>query len=182
MTLRRIGSVEPCPGCGKRHRSLAGESYCTEGCRKRRIRDKKREYKRRLAAAKKARKAMSGAAAARYKMPEERKSVTHRFTIGGLKVYVIVGLRENGEPGELFIRASKLGSFECGLLHALGMFISEALKYGMPLPKAIEKMRYMRFDPAGVTSSKKIPLADSVIDYLGRWLQQEFIDRRTEQD
>jgi ribonucleoside-diphosphate reductase alpha chain len=39
----------------------------------------------------------------RRKLPDERLSITHKFSIGGHQGYITVGLYEDGSPGELFI-------------------------------------------------------------------------------
>src|SRR6266481_3883927 len=44
------------------------------------------------------------ARAQRRKLPDERKSITHKFSVGGHEGYIIVGMYEEGEPGEVFIK------------------------------------------------------------------------------
>ena len=53
--------------------------------------------------------------AARRRLPDERHSLTHHFSVGGQEGYVTVGLYEDGLPGELFIRMAKEGSTVSGL-------------------------------------------------------------------
>src|SRR6266849_6176528 len=43
----------------------------------------------------------------REKMPVERASVTHKFSVGGHEGYITVGMYEDGRPGEIFIKMSK---------------------------------------------------------------------------
>ena len=43
--------------------------------------------------------------AVRMKLPDERRSVTHKFSIAGHEGYLTVGLYENGQPGEIFLQA-----------------------------------------------------------------------------
>jgi ribonucleoside-diphosphate reductase alpha chain len=50
------------------------------------------------------------ARAQRRKLPDERRSITHKFSIGGHEGYIIVGMYEEGTPGELFIKMAKEGS------------------------------------------------------------------------
>ena len=40
------------------------------------------------------------ARAQREKMPAERASVTHKFSVGGHEGYITVGMYEDGRPGE----------------------------------------------------------------------------------
>src|SRR6202790_4215228 len=53
----------------------------------------------------------------RRKLPDERNSLTHKFSIGGHEGYLTVGLYEDGSPGELFITRAKGGPPTSGLLH-----------------------------------------------------------------
>src|SRR5437879_3009128 len=69
----------------------------------------------------------------RHRMPDTRKSMTHRFEIARSEGYITVGLYEDGQPGELFITMSKEGSTIGGLLDTVGTLTSIALKYGVPL-------------------------------------------------
>jgi len=51
------------------------------------------------------------------------------------------------------------------------------LQYGVPLKALIDKFSHMRFEPAGFTNNKEIPIAKSVMDYLFRWLASKFLDQ-----
>ena len=57
-----------------------------------------------------------GPPAVRRRLPDERHSLTHHFSVGGQEGYVTVGLYEDGLPGELFIRMAKEGSTVSGLM------------------------------------------------------------------
>ena len=57
--------------------------------------------------------------AVRRRLPDERRSLTHHFSVGGQEGYVTVGLYEDGLPGELFIRMAKEGSTVSGLMDSL---------------------------------------------------------------
>ncbi len=46
----------------------------------------------------------------RRRLPDERRAITHHFSVGGHEGYITVGLYEDGSPGELFIKMSKEGS------------------------------------------------------------------------
>jgi len=43
----------------------------------------------------------------RRKLPDERKSITHKFDIAGHEGYITVGMYEDGTPGEIFVTMSK---------------------------------------------------------------------------
>lgn len=46
----------------------------------------------------------------RRRLPDERKAIVHHFSVGGHEGYLMVGLYEDGQPGEIFIRMAKAGS------------------------------------------------------------------------
>ncbi|MDK9699190.1 MAG: vitamin B12-dependent ribonucleotide reductase, partial [bacterium] len=69
----------------------------------------------------------------RHKLPDERASITHKFSIIGHEGYITVGMYEDGSPGEVFIKMSKEGSTISGLMDAFATSISMALQYGVPL-------------------------------------------------
>jgi len=111
----------------------------------------------------------------RIRLPQTRRSITHKFDVAGHEGYLTVGLYEDGSPGELFITMAKEGSTVGGLMDAYGTCISMALQYGVPLSTLVEKFSYNRFEPAGMTSNRDIPFAKSIIDYIARWLGMTFL-------
>jgi ribonucleoside-diphosphate reductase alpha chain len=113
----------------------------------------------------------------RRKLPDERKSITHKFTIGGHEGYITVGLYENGQPGEIFITMSKEGSSISGLMDAFATSISIALQYGVPLKTLVKKFVHMRFEPSGYTSHPNIRYAKSLMDYIFRWMAFKFLSK-----
>jgi ribonucleoside-diphosphate reductase alpha chain len=110
----------------------------------------------------------------RYKLPDERASFTHKFSIGGHEGYITVGMYEDGSPGEIFVRMAKEGSVIAGLMDSFATSISLALQHGVPLPVLIEKFKGTRFEPSGFTGNQEIPIATSIMDYLFRWLAIRF--------
>jgi ribonucleoside-diphosphate reductase alpha chain len=66
-------------------------------------------------------------------LADERRSITHKFTVGGQEGYLTVGLYDDGIPGEIFIAMSKEGSTVSGLMDAFATSVSLALQYGVPL-------------------------------------------------
>jgi len=110
------------------------------------------------------------------KLPDVRRSVTHKFTIdGNHKGYITVGLYDDGIPGELFIVMAKEGSTVSGLMDVLATDVSMALQHGVPLKKIVEKWMNQRFEPAGFTQNPEIQMTKSIVDYLGRWLGLKFL-------
>ena len=111
----------------------------------------------------------------RRHLPNTRRSITHKFSVGGHDGYITVGLFEDGKPGELFITMAKEGSTIGGLMDVIGTLTSMGLQYGVPLQVYVGKFSHTRFEPAGWTSNPDIPNAKSVVDYIFRWLGMEFI-------
>ena len=109
----------------------------------------------------------------RRKLPDERQSLTHKFSIAGHEGYIHVGLYETGEPGEIFVRMAKEGSTISGLMDSFATAISLALQHGVPLRLLVDKFSRTRFEPSGFTGNPEIPRASSIMDYLFRWLGVE---------
>jgi len=118
----------------------------------------------------------------RRKLPDERRSITHKFDIGGHEGYITVGMYEDGKPGEIFISMSKQGSTISGLMDSFATAISYALQYGVPLQFLVDKFAHMRFEPSGFTKNPQIPYAKSIIDYLFRWLASKFLDEEAKRE
>ena len=112
----------------------------------------------------------------RRRLPDTRESITHKFNVAGHEGYLIVGLYEDGSPGELFITMAKEGSTIGGLMDSLGTAISVALQYGVPVESLVTKFAHQRFEPMGMTTNADIPFAKSLVDYIFRWLGMQFID------
>jgi ribonucleoside-diphosphate reductase alpha chain len=115
------------------------------------------------------------AAPRRERLPDTRRSVTHKFNVGGHEGYITVGLYDDGRPGELFITMAKEGSTIGGLMDAFGTSVSMSLQYGVPLEVYVKKFSHTRFEPWGYTKNPDIPVAKSLVDYLFRWMGTEFI-------
>ena len=111
----------------------------------------------------------------RRKLPDERRSITHKFSVAGHEGYVTVGLFEDGKPGEIFLRMSKEGSTISGLMDAFATAISLTLQYGVPLDALVNKFTHVRFEPSGFTKNPEIPIAKSLIDYIFKWLASKFM-------
>jgi ribonucleoside-diphosphate reductase alpha chain len=111
----------------------------------------------------------------RHKLPDERRAITHKFSVAGHEGYITVGLYEDGTPGEIFLTMAKEGSTISGLMDAFATAISLTLQYGVPLEALVEKFSHMRFEPAGYTKNPEIPIAKSLVDYIFRWLASKFL-------
>jgi ribonucleoside-diphosphate reductase alpha chain len=122
-------------------------------------------------------KALADAGPKRKRMPRERQSITHKFSIGGHEGYITAGKYEDGSVGEIFLTdIGKEGSTLRGMMNSFATAISIALQYGVPLETLVQKFCYMRFDPEGITSNPEIPFAKSMPDYIMRWLASRFLN------
>ena len=111
----------------------------------------------------------------RRKLPDERRSITHKFSIGGHEGYITVGMYEDGAPGEIFITMAKEGSTISGLMDAFATAVSFNLQYGVPIKFLVDKFAHVRFEPSGWTGNPQVPYAKSIMDYIFRWLGAKFL-------
>ena len=118
---------------------------------------------------------------ARRKLPDERRAITHKFSIAGHEGYITVGMYEDGKPGEIFLVMAKEGSTISGLMDAFATSISMALQYGVPLEALVEKFSHVRFEPSGFSKNPEIPYAKSITDYIFRWLASKFLSAEHQQ-
>lgn len=115
-------------------------------------------------------------------LPNTRNAITHSFTIDDIQGYVTVGLNEQGQPMEIFVKVSKEGSTLGGMVSALARLASIALQYGVPLDYLCQKMKGHRFEPMGLTLNKDIPQTNSIVDYIFTWVEQRFILTKTKNE
>ncbi len=111
----------------------------------------------------------------RHKLPAERRSITHKFSIAGHEGYITVGMYDDGQPGEIFLVMAKEGSTISGLMDSFATAISLALQYGVELKVLVDKFSHVRFEPSGVTGNPEVPIAKSIVDYIFRWLAAKFM-------
>jgi ribonucleoside-diphosphate reductase alpha chain len=128
-------------------------------------------------------KALAEVGPQRKRMPRERQSITHKFSIGGHEGYITAGMYEDGSVGEIFLTdIGKEGSTLRGMMNSFATAISIALQYGVPLETLVRKFSYMRFEPEGITQNPEIPFAKSMPDYIMRWLGSRWLDADTQED
>lgn len=114
----------------------------------------------------------------RQRLPPTRQSITHKFSVAGHEGYLIVGLYDEGQPGELFVKMAKEGSTIGGLMDTFGITASLALQWGVPLEVLVEKLSFTRFEPSGDTQTAALPKAQSIVDYIARWLGLMFLQSK----
>jgi ribonucleoside-diphosphate reductase alpha chain len=110
----------------------------------------------------------------RHVLPETRSSITHKFCVGNHEGYLTIGMHPDGSPGEIFIKMSKEGSTMSGMCQAFCRAFSIALQYGLSLEDAVIRFKGMRFEPMGPTSNPDIPEAQSIVDYVAKYLELHF--------
>jgi len=118
----------------------------------------------------------------RRRLPQDCRSLRHKFDIAGHEGYIHVGQYDDGSPGELFIKIAKEGSTIAGLMDTIGILASMALQYGVPLEVLVSKFSHVRFEPSGFTKNPEIPIAKSLIDYIFRFLGSRFLSSEQRTD
>jgi adenosylcobalamin-dependent ribonucleoside-diphosphate reductase len=127
--------------------------------------------------------ALEPARPVRRRMPRERHSLTHKFSIAGHEGYITAGEYEDGTVGEVFLTdVGKEGSTIKGLMNAFATAISIGLQYGVPLETFVRKFAYMRFEPEGYTGNPEIPFAKSMPDYIMRWVASRYGDAELQEE
>lgn len=133
----------------------------------------------------------------RERLPADRKSLTHKFTIIGcfedyivagesssgeplyrlvkrdLDAYLTIGMYDDGRPGEIFLKIGKHGDF-FRIYDAMCIAVSVGLQYGIPIDIFLDKFEHTRFQPSGITSNAEIPIAKSIVDYVSRFIRGKF--------
>jgi len=111
----------------------------------------------------------------RRRLPDERRALTHKFSVAGHEGYITVGLYDDGTPGEMFVTMNKEGSTLSGLVNSFATSVSVGLQYGVPLDVLARKFVHVRFEPSGFTTHPEIRIAKSIVDYLFRWMALRFL-------
>ncbi|WP_433354082.1 vitamin B12-dependent ribonucleotide reductase [Microtetraspora malaysiensis] len=111
----------------------------------------------------------------RRRLPNQRPSITTRFTVGGAKGYMTASSYPDDGLGEVFLKMSKQGSTLAGVMDAFSVAISIGLQYGVPLETYVQKFVNMRFEPAGMTDDPDVRMAQSVMDYIFRRLALDYL-------
>lgn len=122
----------------------------------------------------------------RIKLPQTRKSITHKFDIAGHEGYITIGLYDDGRPGEIFVTMHKQGSTIRGLMDAWATSVSLNLQYGLSVETLFSKFRHSKFEPAGFVrnenmgeldeKSARIRTASSIVDYVSQFMINRFGD------
>ena len=120
----------------------------------------------------------------RRKMPQTRRSITHKFEIAGHEGYLTIGLYDDGKPGEIFVTMHKQGSTIRGLIDAWATSVSLNLQYGATVNDLFSKFRHQKFEPSGFVKNigggemssnfTQIRTASSIVDYVSQFMLNNF--------
>ena len=78
--------------------------------------------------------------AIRRRLPDERRALTHHFSIAGQEGYLTVGVYDDGLPGEIFITMAKQNSTISGLMDSFATAVSLALQYECPARSTMQQV------------------------------------------
>lgn len=111
------------------------------------------------------------------KLPSKRPGWSFENTVQGQKIFVQVGEDpDDNTLSELFIRSYKSGSSFQSILDAFCISVSLGTSYGVPLEKYVNKFKYTSFSPSGFTDHKKIRTATSILDFVFKMLEYEYLN------
>lgn len=113
----------------------------------------------------------------RERLPDTRAATVHKFRVGSQKGYINLGFYPDGRIAELFVHLDK--SRDNGWTQCVGVLFSLCLQHGVPLEVVCKKLMHQRFEPSGVTENKNIPMADSIPDYIVKFIQCEYGEKAT---
>src|SRR5215218_1375214 len=111
----------------------------------------------------------------RKRLPKSRPSRTTSFAVGGAEGYMTSGSYPDDGLGEVFLKLGKQGSTLAGVMDAFSIAVSIALQYGVPLETFVQKFTNLKFEPAGLTDDPDIRMAQSIMDYIFRWLALDYL-------
>lgn len=106
---------------------------------------------------------------------KERRGITTKVTIGGMRGYITANPDEEGKLFEIFVHGfGKYGSAVQGWVDCFCITMSLGIQSGLSLDVAAPRLCKLKFEPYGETDNAAIPHCNSVPDYLCRWLAQHF--------
>lgn len=108
------------------------------------------------------------------RVPQTAQAIRHRVNIAGVAVYLIVTTAPNRDgavqPVEVFLEVGA-GAMR-GMFDTIAKQLSHRLREGADVDQVIESLIGETCDPRGFTDNPAIPSAQSVQDYVGKFLQQ----------
>lgn len=115
----------------------------------------------------------------REKLAEERVSICKKLLLGGHKLYLQVGLYEDGRPGEIFLQGLE-GSFLSGIMDSFAVSVSLLLQYGVPFDEIHNQFSKREFPPNGWTTDmegyvRSFPAY--VVEYIRKNVESGYFER-----
>jgi len=122
----------------------------------------------------------------RYALDHTRDSITVKFMIytasdsttikpkPPVEGYFVVGLYEDGIPGELFVYAGREGETIRGFCDCWAKAISMMLQHGIPHQQIYNKFKHDQFVPNGMSNLQQIPFCKSIPDLIVKYMEQKF--------
>lgn len=114
-------------------------------------------------------------------MLDRRELVTQKLTIhtptGKHSLYVAVGLRPDGHPGEVRLTMSHTGSDERAWADCFSIAVSLGIQCGLSIEEIAQQFIDVKFNPRGpVTGYDGIRFCLSPIDLAFQYLLKEYTD------
>lgn len=110
----------------------------------------------------------------RIKPPTRRKNRTQKVKLEGQTFYACFGEYENGTLAEVFLDASKQGTFVRGIMDALARVLSVSLQCGTPVAELVGALRTLNFPPQGFVQGSSVGEASSVVDWLAQEIEATY--------
>lgn len=107
-------------------------------------------------------------------------AVTHKFSVDGREGYLTIGFYPDGSPCDCQWTISKNGSTFGGMADTIAALITLCFQSGIPVEKVSEVLKLQEFEPMGRTYNDDIPMAKSMPNYIGKWLEKYFGEERKE--
>jgi ribonucleoside-diphosphate reductase alpha chain len=90
-------------------------------------------------------------------------------------MYFTVGLYADRRPGEIFVHSIEdCDPSICAFADAWAIGISMLLQSGWTIEELERKFSHIRFEPAGFTDNEDVQSCSSIVDYIIRWMKQQF--------
>jgi len=125
----------------------------------------------------------------RERLPDKRESVTRKLVLlygrtpkkmERIHFYITVGLYPDGRPAELFITVNGGTEIIKGFCNVWAISVSLCLQAGITVEKLYEKFAFQNFEPKGFTESEDIKSCTSVVDYVMKFMKQQFCKEEDE--
>ncbi len=107
----------------------------------------------------------------REPLPHRRASWTLKVRIGvpAQTFFLSCGEYPDGRPGEIWLEASKEGTFTRGIIGSLARMASLALQNGVPVAEVVLALRGLNFSPHGpVEGSAAVTHCSSLADFVAQ--------------